>query len=141
MSFKNQIIVIVLCFLIAFLDVRGFLYGVKRFQLNNSAYKKRKKGETFKEWLFYSSYKEEIPKILRVLYYSILIIHPACLIICLFACAIKMPMKIGGTLAIAVASFDVVWMLVIAVFFWSPGRDYAYERWITKKHGQKRDKK
>ena len=48
MSFKNQIIVILLCFLIAFLDVRGFLYGVKRYQLNNSAYKKRKKEKPLK---------------------------------------------------------------------------------------------
>ena len=78
MSLKNQIVVIFLCFLVSFIYIRGFLYGIKRYQLNNSAYKKRKKGETFKEWLFYIRYKEEIPKILRVLYYSVLIIHPTC---------------------------------------------------------------
>ena len=138
MSFKNQIIVIVLCFLIAFLDVRGFLYGVKRFQLNNSAYKKRKKGETFKEWLFYSRYKEEIPKTLRVLYYTVLVIHPVCLIACVFTYIITLSLNLGGALAIFIAGFDVVWMLVIALLFWSPGRDYAYERWITKKRGQNR---
>jgi len=140
MSLKNQIVVVLLCFLISFLDVRGFLYGIKRYQLNNSAYKKRKKGETFKEWLFYSRYKEEIPKILRVLYYTVLIIHPVCLIACLFTYIIILPWNIGGILATAIAGFDVVWMLVIALLFWSPGRDYAYERWITKKRGQKRNK-
>lgn len=136
MSFHNQIIVILLCFLLSFFDIRGFLYGIKRYQLNNSAYKKRKKGETFKEWLLYSRYKEEIPKALRVLYYSVLIIHPACLIACLLVFIIKIPLNIGAILAIAIAGFDVVWMLVIALLFWSPGRDYAYERWITKKRGQ-----
>ena len=141
MSFKNQIIIILLCFLVAFLDVRYFLYGVKRYQLNNSAYKKRKKGETFKEWLFYSRYKEEIPKILHVLYYTVLVIHPACLIVCLFAHIITLPLNIGGALAIFIAGFDVVWMLVIALLFWSPGRDYAYERWIAKKRGQNRKSK
>lgn len=141
MSFKNQTIVILLCFLIAFLDVRCFLYGIKRYQLNNSAYKKRKKRETFKEWFFYSRWKEEIPKILRVLYYAVLIIHPVCLIVCLFAHIITLSLDLGGALAIFIAGFDVVWMLVIALLFWSPGRDYAYERWITKKRGQKPKKK
>ena len=141
MSFKNQVVVILGCYFISLLFVRGFLYGIKRYQLNNSAYKKRKKGETFKEWLFYSRYKEEIPKILRVLYYSVLIFHPACLIACLFAHTIKLPLIIGKTFAIAIASFDVIWMLVIALLFWSPGPDYTYERWITKKRGQKRKKK
>ena len=138
MSFKNQIIVILLSFLIAFLDVRGFFYGIKRYQLNNSAYKKRKKEETFKEWLFYSRYKEEIPKILRVLYYTVLIIHPTCLIVCLIVHIITLPLNLGEALAFFIAGFDVVWMLVIGLLFWSPGRDYAYERWITKKRGQNR---
>ena len=138
MSFKNQVIVILLCFLIAFLDIRGFLYGIKRYQLNNSAYKKRKKGETFKEWLFYGRYKEEIPKILRVFYYTVLIIHPVCLIACVFAHIITLPLNLGEALAFFIAGFDVVWMLVIALLFWNPGPDYAYERWITKKRGQKR---
>ena len=141
MSFKNQIIVILLSFLIAFLDVRGFFYGIKRYQLNNSAYKKRKKEETFKEWLFYSRYKEEIPKMLRVLYYTVLVIHPVCLIACLIVHIITLPLNLGEALAFFIAGFDVVWMLVIGVLFWSPGRDYAYERWITKKRGQKQNKK
>lgn len=136
MIFKNQIIVILLCFLIAFLDIRGFLCGIKRYQLNNSAYKKRKKGETFKEWLFYSRYKEEIPKMLRALYYTVLIIHPVCLTVCLFAHIITLPLNLGGALAFFIAGFDVIWMLVLALLFWSPGPGYAYERWITKKRGQ-----
>lgn len=141
MSFKNQIIVILLCFLLAFHDLRVFLYGIKRYQLNISAYKKRKKGETFKEWLFYSKYKEEIPKILRVLYYTVLIIHPVCLIACVFAYIITSSLNLGEALAIFIAGFDVVWMLVTALLFWSPRREIPYERWITKKRGQNRKKK
>ena len=141
MSFKNQVVVILLCYFISLLFVRGFLYGIKRYNLNNSAYKKRKRGETFKEWLFYSRYKEEIPKILRVLYYTVLIIHPFTLIACLFAYIIQLPLNLGGALSTYIAGFDVVWMLVIALLFWSPGRDYAYERWITKKRGHKRKMK
>lgn len=141
MSFKNQVIVILLCYFISLIFVRGFLYGIKRYQLNNSAYKKRKKEETFREWLFYISYKEDIPKLLRVLYYSVLILHPFGLGACLFAYIIVFSLNIGEIIAIAIASLDVVWMLVIAVLFWSPGRDYAYERWIAKKRGQNRKNK
>ena len=141
MIFKNQIIVILLCFLIAFLDIRSFLFGIKRYQLNNSSYKKRKKGETFKEWFFYSRYKEEIPKMLRALYYTVLIIHPVCLTVCLFAHITTLPLNLGEALAFFIAGFDVTWMLVLALLFWSPGPDYAYSRWIKRKRGQKRDKK
>ena len=48
MSFKNQCVVIILCYFISLLFVRGFLYGIKRYQLNNSAYKKRKKEKPLK---------------------------------------------------------------------------------------------
>lgn len=75
---------------------------------------------------------------LRILYYAVLVIHPVCLIACVVACIITLSVNLGGALAIFIAGFDVVWMLVIALLFWSPGRDYAYERWITKKRGQNR---
>lgn len=138
MSLKNQILVIFLCFLLSFVFIRSFLSGIKRYQLNNSAYKKRKKGETFLEWLFYSRYKEEIPKILRVFYFAVLFVHLSCIIICLFLYMIKLPMNIGGAIATATAVFDAVWMFVIKLLFWQPRRPgCAYKRWITKKRGQK----
>ena len=140
MSFRNQIIVIALTFFLSFCDIRHFLWGVKRYQLNNSAYKKRKKGESFKEWLFYIRYTKEIPKILRLLYYTVLLIHPISLIVCVFLYFIKIPF-VGGVIAITVAGVDAVWMLAIALLFWTPGSDYAYERWILQQRGQKRGKK
>lgn len=141
MSFQGLIIVIALCLLISVFYVRGFLYGIIRYQLNNSAYKKRKKQQSFKEWLFYSKYKEEIPKTLRILYYSVLLIHLAGITVCFVFAIIKLPVSVGRIIAITIAIYDAVWILVIALLFWSPGPDYAYERWITKKRGQKRNKK
>ena len=145
MSFYRESIVILLVFLIAFLHIRMFLLGLKTYQLNNSAYRKRKKGETFKEWLFYSRYKEEIPKILRVYYYTLLIIHPVCLIGCLCAYIISfiisLPFDFGREVTLFLIVFDFVTIIVIQVLFWAPRRDIAYERWITKKRGQKPKKK
>jgi len=65
-SFPYQILGILIGFLLEFLYARGFLNGIKCYQLNRNAYKKRKKGETFKEWLFYDRWKNEIPKIFLI---------------------------------------------------------------------------
>lgn len=142
MSIKGQIFVILAGFFVSFICIRCFLSGIKSYQLNNNAYKKRKKGETFKEWLLYSRYKEEIPKILRVFYYFVLIVHLAGLLACLFGYIITLPLSIGRKLATAIAGFDCVWIIIIALLFWTPGpNNFAYERWITKKRGQKPNKK
>ena len=143
MSLKNQIIVIVVYYFIPLLYLRCFLYGLKRYQLTNSSYKKRKQGETFKEWLLYSRYTEEIPRILRILYYIVLLIHPVCIIISLLLYLIKpvLSFNIGKIFVISIVGFDTAWMLVIALLFWSNSPDYAYQRWIARKHGQKRGKK
>lgn len=140
MSLKGQFIIIIGMYFIVMLYIRGFLYGIKRYQLSNTSYKKRKKAETFKEWLFYSRYKEEIPKPLRILYYVVLMIHPLCMIACTVMYFMKLP-AIGKAIAIDLTVFDILWVLVIQLLFWSPGPDWAYERWITRKRGQKRDKK
>ena len=140
MNSFGQVVVVVLFFLISLFDIRGFLYGIMRYQLNNSAYKKRKMGENFKEWLFYSRYKGEIPKVLRILYYTVLTIHPVCAIICVLVDVIGVTSNLGWFLAVTIVIFDSAWMLIIGLFFWSPGRDYAYERWVRKKRGRKTKK-
>lgn len=141
MSLGGQMFVILGSYALALMFIRGFLYGVKRYQLNNSAYKKRKRQESFKEWLFYSRYKEEIPKILRILYFVVLIIHPVAIIACLFVYLIKVPWNIGGKIATGIMIFDDVWVILIGLRFWRPEPDFAFERWIKKTRGQKPKKK
>lgn len=137
MNIGRQILVLILCFTISFIHIRGFLYGVKRYQLNNSALKKRKKGETFKEWLLYSRYKNEIPRILLALYYSILLIHIVGFIVCPFLYILKLSSEIGEAISKIIACFDAVSILLICFLFWSPKRaDFVYERWIPKKRGK-----
>ena len=138
MNFNRQIIVIFICYFLSFLFIRGFLYGAIRYQVNNSAYKKRKEGKSFKEWLFYSRDKEELPKILRILYHLILFSHPIGLIICAIVHFINLSFNIGEAIAFFFVSFDVLWILVIALLFWSPGPGFAYERWITKNSGPRK---
>ena len=72
MSLSSQLFCVLASFLMAFWIIRGFLLGIKEYPLNTSARKKRKKGQTFKEWFLYTRYREEIPKFFLVLYFLIL---------------------------------------------------------------------
>lgn len=138
LSLGGQIFVVITCYLLSFLYIRGFLAGVKYYQLNNSAIKKRKKGETFKEWFLYSRYREEIPRILLIVYFVIVAIHPLVLISCIIISFIKPLDGFGHTLAKGMFMFDGLWMIIIQLLFWQAKPDFKYERWIEKKRGNKK---
>lgn len=133
MSYRGQIIVILLSFLLSLFYLRSFIYGIIRYRLNNSAYKKRKKGETIKERLFYSRYKKEIPLFWRIFHYFVWIVHLTAVIICTIIYLAKLSPNIGKIISSFIFCFDGVWILIIGLFFWSPKPDYAFERWITKR--------
>ena len=146
MSIELQILVILLMFIFIFLYLRSFFAGIKRYQLNNSAYKKRKKGETFREWLFYSRWKEEIPKGFILLYYIALLIHLASTLACLLFEVSSLQisvdgLSIGEIIVRCITAGDAFVWLTIQLLFWSPGRTTPYERWIAKKKGQKPEKR
>lgn len=129
------IICIFLLFVITFAYIRGFIFGLKHYQLNKSAYKKRKKGETFKEWFFYSRYKNEIPIWVLILYFTMILIHIIAIILCIVMNIIKEPIQTARDITIFIFGFDTVYMLIIGLMFWSPGPGFAYERWIKKNRG------
>ena len=136
MSFPEQVFVILACFFIGFIYYRGYLAGMKRYQLNNSALKKRRKEETFKDWLFYSKFKEEIPPFFLIIYFGILLIHLISLIICfIFEYIFKLSFNLGDLVARSIYYFDVIWMFIHLLLCHSPRRDAPYERWVTKKRG------
>ena len=141
MNFRRQIFVIVTSYLLSFLFIRGFLCGVKEYPLNNSARKKRKKGETFKEWFLYRRYRKEIPQILLILYFVIIIIHPLILIFCIIFNYIDSSNEIGPELARGIFLFDGLWYIAIQLLFWQAKPGFKYERWLTKKGGNRKYKK
>ena len=141
MDLGGEIFVIVASYLLSFFSIRVFLWGVKEYPLNNSARKKRKKGETFKEWFLYSRYRKEIPKILLILYFVIVIIHPLILILCIIFNYIDPSNKIGPELARGIFLFDGLWVVAIQLLFWQAKPGLKYERWLTKKGGNRKYKK
>ncbi len=120
MDLAEQVIVIFSTFVLSFFYLRCFFYGIKLYQLNKSAYKKRKKGETFKEWFLYSRYTEEIPKILRIFYFSVILIHAISLLTCIFFDTIGLTLSVGDLVARIIFFFDGIWILIIGLLFWSP---------------------
>ena len=91
-----------------------------------------------KEWLLYTRYKEEIPKILLVVYYFILIIHLLGIISCIILhFTDKNYLITGRIIVIFFVFFDEILRLTIQILFWGK-QDFAYDRWINKRRGQKK---
>lgn len=135
MRLQNQIAIILLCWAVAFFYIRWLLSGIISYQLNNSAYKKRKKGMRFKEWFLYSRYREEIPKILLLLYFVIVFGHPLMTLVCLFLYLVGPYPEIGRVLVTGVMIFDFGWQVIYVLAFWTRDSKPDYSRWIKKKRG------
>ncbi len=138
MSLERQILLVMLCYLLSFFYIRMFIWGVIGYQLNNSALKKRRKGLTFKEWLFYTRYREEIPKVLIAVYMVMLLIHPIVLITCVVLYFLLGMNEVGPMLAKGVSLFFFGWRLIYFLMFWSPRPGIPFERWIKKKRGTRK---
>lgn len=138
-SINKQLFLSVILWLYSFFDIRNTLYGVKELYLSKNERKKRKKGQTFKEWFLYSRYRSEIPKYLIWLYYVVLIIHPILLISIFLAYLFVSLRNITSILTISIIIFDIFWSTLIVVLSWKPGSPWMhYERWIKKKRKVKK---
>lgn len=141
MSLQNQVIVIVLYFLLSFFFIRMFFTGMKCYQLNKNALKKRKKTENFIQWLLYTKFKEEIPFGWRIFYFIFCLIHLGSLISCLLIAAFDTNASfcVGRIIAISIYLYDTIWILIVFLLFKprSPYQSLNYERWIKKKRGMK----
>lgn len=145
MLLKHQVLAIILIFFICFYFLRGFLSGMKWYQLNKSALKKKKKGETFVQWLLYLKFKEEIPFGWRLFYYLVCTLHFFCIFVCIVLRLVSMEVSlhIGRKVVVGLLHFDAVWNFVIYFAFHSrdPLNRVKYERWIKKKKGMPPKKK
>ena len=139
--YHQQIIAIILCALLAFLTIRWYLWGIKTYPLNTSARKKRKKGETIREWFLYTRYREEIPKFFLGLYFVIVFLHAAVLIVWVIQHFVGPYPFFGHCMTVTLIVFDAVWMLLLRLMFWSRDGSMPYERWAPKKRGMRPKRK
>ena len=133
--YYDQLVGILLCWLLSFWIIRWYLRGIKIYPLNPSARKKRKKGETIREWFFYTRYRQEIPKFFLGLYFVVLIVNMAALLFWVVQHFMGPYPDVGYLIFLCLAAFDGAWMLLLRLMFWSRDGSMPYERWVPKKRG------
>ena len=139
--YYDQLIGILLCGLLSFWIIRWYLWGIKIYPLNPSARKKRKKGETIREWFFYTRYRQEIPKYFLGLYFVVLIVNMAALLVWIVQHFMGPYPDVGYLIFLCLAAFDGAWMLLLRLMFWSRDGSMPYERWAPKKRGMRPKRK
>ena len=139
--YYDQLIGILLCWLLSFWIIRWYLRGIKIYPLNPSARKKRKKGETIREWFFYTRYRQEIPKFFLGLYFVVLIVNVAALLVWIVQHFMGPYPDVGYLIFLCLAAFDGAWMLLLRLMFWSRDGSMPYERWAPKKRGMRPKRK
>lgn len=135
--YYDQLIGILLCGLLSFWIIRWYLWGIKIYPLNPSARKKRKKGETIREWFFYTRYRQEIPKFFLGLYFVVLIVNVAAILAWIVQHFMGPYPDVGYLIFLCLAAFDGAWMLLLRLMFWSRDGSMPYERWAPKKRGMR----
>ena len=136
-NFQSQVVWIIALSYLFFFMLRTFLNGAIEYQIGAKMLKKRKKQQTFKEWLFYSRFKRFLPKIVVVIYYVIMITHPLGLIICIVCHFAGLGNYVGEIVTKALLLFDFSWFVLVHLFFGpiGGGINMSYRRWfIDKKH-------
>lgn len=139
--YYDQLIGILLCWLLSFWIIRWYLRGIKIYPLNPSARKKRKKGETIREWFFYTRYRQEIPKFFLGLYFVVLLVNMAALLVWIVQHFMGPYPDVGYLIFLCLAAFDGAWMLLLRLMFWSRDGSTPYERWVPKKRGMRPKRK
>ena len=135
--YYDQLIGILLCWLLSFWIIRWYLWGIKIYPLNPSARKKRKKGETIREWFFYTRYRQEIPKFFLGLYFVVVILNAAAILAWIVQHFMGPYPDVGYLIFLCLAAFDGAWMLLLRLMFWSRDGSMPYERWVPKKRGMR----
>lgn len=139
--YYDQLIGILLCWLLSFWIIRWYLRGIKIYPLNPSARKKRKKGETIREWFFYTRYRQEIPKFFLGLYFVVLIVNMAALLVWIVQHFMGPYPDLGHKILVCLGVFDGIWMFLLRLMFWSRDGSMPYERWAPKKRGMRPKRK
>ncbi|MGX8700700.1 hypothetical protein [Caproiciproducens sp.] len=129
----QSILTILLLFLLTFFHLRGLYWNIIDYQLNNSARKKMRKGQTFKEWFLYSRYRAEIPRILVCLYFVVIIVNVIFFLLDLLFFYLNYDDYMLFELMII---FDLGVMVILDIAFYGRKNGKVYykiERWIKKR--------
>ena len=131
---KSNVLFILFLMVFTFIMIRCVCRAIIFHRLNTSARKKRLKGQSIKEWLFYSKFKDVIPQSILFIYFITPVIH---LLITIFFIGAFIG-KFNETILINVVRItgfsDLLLLLILSFLF---RNTKAIER-LTPKHGNKK---
>ena len=139
MSISGQVCVILISYGLGFFQMRLILGCITIYQLNNSARKKRLKGQSLKEWFLYSRFRDVLPRLAVIWYFIVVAIHPLILAVCVILTLADVPNEVGKWVAVSTFGFDLFWIIGSWFLFYDPkDGGYKWSRWIKKKRGMKK---
>ena len=133
MSIGGQIYSILFGYGLGFVQMRLILGCIIIYQLNNSARKKRLKGQSLKERFLYSRFRDVLPRFAVIWYLIIVAIHPIALTAYIILTLAGVPQAIWKWVFFSPFLFDAVWITVVHVMFWQSKPGFKIDRWIKKK--------
>lgn len=135
---ENAIVGTIAGFIFEWFFIRGLITGLVKYKLNRSAFNKRKKDQTIKEWFLYLRFRDLIPKSWIILYFWYLLSTPFTLILYIILYILGLS-SIGDYIFRTILMLNFISCLVIGMAFWKYGHgDYYYERYFPR---EKRNKK
>ena len=139
MSIGGQIYSILFGYGLGFVQMRLILGCIIIYQLNNSARKKRLKGQSLKERFLYSRFRDVLPRFAVIWYFVIVAIHPPFLAAYIILTLAGVPIEVEKEIAKMTFIFDAVWIIGSWFLFYDPkDGGYKWSRWIKKKRGMKK---
>ena len=138
-------ILILLVYILAVFDIRGFLNGMSLFYLTKRQRQKKLRKCSFKESFTYSRCRDEIPKPWMHYYWFVISIYP---ILILFIILINVLCNTNPIAQYAVqllvrgtVCLSIVVSILIECLFFKIGHGYAYDRWIRSPQERKNNLK
>ena len=137
MLLRYQLIIIFVVLSLTFMHLHSFIVGIADYKLNKSAFKKRKQGQTFVEWLLFSRFRQEIPKGWIVFFISLCSTYLFVALTCVFLyiCNEDVSFWLGKKITLGVIMVFLLYLSIDFVLFYSrePEKFTNYDKWFKKR--------
>ena len=118
MSIRNQLLLTIIVSGFAGYLLRGMIYQIEAVNLSHKAIKVRKKGQSFKEWLFVSRFMDVIPKWVLIFYWVVVDCHLILVCTVFIACIVPLIQAHSLIVLKIVLCFDFIWILIVGFMTW-----------------------
>ena len=136
MLLRYQLFILFMSFSLFFVPIHSFLFDIAGYKLNKSAFKKKKKGQTFVEWLLFSRFRQEIPKGWIVFFWIFCSMFFVAAITCILIFWFDKDLSfwLGRTITLGVYAIFLFYCLIHCVLFYSrkPG-ETKFDKWFKKR--------